>query len=87
MEAMKFGQLEYIGAFAFASGIAILFVQLYISNVKARIKDLKEARDKAMEINTELVGVLKSQSKVISQYTEMKEVVQDLSKRVTRLEG
>jgi len=97
MEALKFTQLEYFGAFSFAAGLALFFVGLYVSSVKARIKDLldytekqskafNEREEKAVKVELELVGAIKKQTEVINRFMNLEETVSDLTRRVIKIE-
>jgi len=96
-DVLKFSQLEYMGAFSFASGLAITFVWLYILSMNARVKDLakfsqetikaaEEREEKAVDMQVQLVSTVQEQAKIIDKFMRLEGTVEDLGKRVIRLE-
>jgi len=97
MEALKFSQLEYMGAFSFASGLAVLFVTLYVTSMRARLSEIKKAsleigkeatqrEEKSIEMQVKLLETISEQTRVISRFMQLEETVTDLSRRVIKLE-
>ena len=97
MDALKFTQLEYLGAFSFASGLVVLFVGLYVSSMKARIKESTEAsktmqkeasnrEHKNIEFQVKLINTIDRQAEVISRFMQLEETVLDLQRRVIKIE-
>lgn len=83
---MKFSQIEYVGAFSFAAGLLVLFMGLYVSSVKARIKEYSAREDKSLAMQVKQLGVIEEQAKIIGRFMHLEEVVNDLTRRVIKIE-
>ena len=83
---VEFESVKYVSAFSFMGGLAITFVKLYVGVQAQRVKDSQDYARELATANAKLIDVVDRQAETNALFLDIKVMVQDLTKRITKLE-
>lgn len=83
---VEFESVKYVSALSFMGGLAITFIKLYVSVQAQRVKDSQDYARELATANTKLIDVVDRQAETSAMFLDIKAMVQDLTKRITKLE-